>query len=176
MRSPLVFIGVLATMSLPAMVPAASAAGSPAASAAGSPAASAAGSPAASANFQLVGHDPLFNRGMNSALAIYGNCLYVGNRTDSSDECVPATGVPDPSVTGCPHVHPGVLVVNIADPATPHVVGEIGPPLEGNVRETSRELRVWPQRRLLIVQNMRCSNFYHACPPPTDTCSALQLL
>ena len=122
-----------------------------------------------STNFQLVGHDPLFSRGMNSALAIHGNYLYVGNRTDGSDECVPATGVPDPSVTGCPHTHPGVLVVNIANPTNPHVVGEIGPPTEGNIRETSRELRVWPQRKLLIVQNMRCSNFYHACPPPPPT-------
>jgi len=160
MRRPLVFVSVLAMMWLPAMVAAAPAAGSPAAPAAGS---------AASSNFQLVGHDPLFSRGMNSALAIYGNYLYVGNRTDASDECVPATGVPDPSVTGCPHPHPGVLVVNIADPANPHVVGEIGPPFEGNVRETSRELRVWPQQQLLIVQNMRCSNFYHACPPPPPT-------
>src|SRR5258706_2541055 len=151
MRRPLVFVSVLATMWLPAMVLAAPAAGSPAAPAAGS---------AASSNFQLVGHDPLFSRGMNSAPAIYGNYLYVGNRTDASDECVPATGVPDPSVTGCPHAHPGVLVVNIADAANPHVVGEIGPPFEGNVRETSRELRVWPQQQLLIVQNMRCSNFY----------------
>src|SRR5262245_1907341 len=125
--------------------------------------------PAVSSNFELVGHDPLFARGMNSAPAIYGDYLYVGNRTDGSDECVPAEGVPDPSVTGCLHTHPGVLVVNIQDPADPHVVGEIGPPDEGNVRETSRELRVWPQRELLIVANFRCSNFYHACPPPPPT-------
>jgi LVIVD repeat len=120
-------------------------------------------------NFQLIGHDPLFGRGMNSALAIFGDFLYVGSRTDGSSECVPPTGVPDPAVQTCPHIHPGVQVVNIHDPANPHVVGEIGPPLEGNVRETSRELRVWPQRKLLIVQNMRCSNFYHGCPPPPPT-------
>ena len=129
-----------------------------------------AGAPAgAASNFQLVGHDPLFSRGMNSAPAIFGNFLYVGNRTDGSSECVPATGTPDPTVQTCPHIHPGVLVVDIADSANPHVVGEIGPPLEGNVRETSRELRVWPQQKLLIVQNMRCSNFYHGCPPPPPT-------
>ena len=120
-------------------------------------------------NFQLVGSNPLFSRGMNSAPAIFGNYLYVGNRTDGSSECVPATGVPDPAVTGCPHIHPGVLVVNIKNPANPTVVGEIGPPLEGNVRETSRELRVWPQQKLLIVSNFRCSNFYHGCPTPPPT-------
>jgi hypothetical protein len=124
-----------------------------------------------SSNFELVGHDPLFSRGMNSAPAIFGNFLYVGNRTDGSSECVPAAGVPDPAIQTCPHIHPGVLVVNIKNPADPHVVGEIGPPNEGNVRDTSRELRVWPQQKLLIVQNMRCSNFYHGCPtpPPTPT-------
>jgi hypothetical protein len=125
--------------------------------------------PAISSNFDLVGHDPLFNRGMNSAPAIFRNYLYVGNRTDGSDECVPSEGVPDPTVTGCPHIHPGVLVVNIQNPADPHVVGEIGAPDEGNVRETSRELRVWPQRKLLIVANFRCSNFYHGCPTPPPT-------
>src|SRR5438128_656495 len=127
------------------------------------------GAVSSASNFELVAHDPLFARGMNSAAAIYGNYLYVGNRTDGSDECVPPTGVPDPSVTGCPHIHPGVLVVSIADPSNPHVVGDIGPPLEGNIRETSRELRVWPQQKLLIVANFRCSNFYHACPPPPPT-------
>lgn len=125
--------------------------------------------PVTSSNFQLVGHNPLFSRGMNSAPAIFGNFLYVGNRTDSSDMCVPPTGIPE--TFGCPHIRPGVLIVNIANPAKPRVVGEIGPPLEGNVRETSRELRVWPQQRLLMVMNLRCSRFYHACPapPPTPT-------
>jgi hypothetical protein len=122
-----------------------------------------------SSNFELVGHDPLFSRGMNSSPAIFEDFLYVGNRTDGSSECVPAEGVPDPAVQTCPHPHPGVLIVDISDPANPQVVGEIRPPLEGNVRETSRELRVWPQQKLLIVSNFRCSNFYHACPPPPPT-------
>jgi hypothetical protein len=59
--------------------------------------------------------------------------------------------------------------VDVETKHDPKVIGEIGPPLEGNVRETSRELRVWPQRRLLIVSNFRCSTFYHACPPPPPT-------
>jgi hypothetical protein len=108
-----------------------------------------AGSPRTSLNFELVGHDPLFNRGMNSATAIYRNFLYVGNRSDGS--------------AGRPH--PGILVLDIAKPADPRVVGEIGPPDAGNVGESSREMRVWPQRRLLIVQNVGCSKFLHDCNP-----------
>jgi hypothetical protein len=108
-----------------------------------------AASPAASLNFELVGHDPLFNRGMNSATAIYRHFLYVGNRSDGS--------------AGRPH--PGVLVVDIATPANPRVVGEIGPPDAGNVGESSREMRVWPKKRLLIVQNVGCSKFLHDCNP-----------
>ena len=134
--------------------------------------AAAAGGGAAAAtlsNFELVGHNPLFARGMNSAPAIYRNHLYVGNRTDGSDMCVPATGEPSPDVRGCPHIHPGVLTLDISNPADPQVVGEIGPPREGKPRETSRELRVWPRRKLLIVQNMACSDFYHGCLPPPPT-------
>src|SRR5262249_56035423 len=87
MRRPLVFVSVLATIWLPAMVAAAPGAGSPSAPVAGS---------AASSNFQLVGHDPLFGRGMNSALAIYGHYLDGGKRTASSDESGPAHGGPHP--------------------------------------------------------------------------------
>jgi hypothetical protein len=98
-------------------------------------------------NFELVGHDPLLNRGMNSALAVYKNYAYVGSRTDASGT----------------HVHPGVLVVNIRDPSSPQVVGQIGPPLHGIPGETSRELRVWPQQRLLLVLSMRCDVPTHGC-------------
>lgn len=119
--------------------------------------------PGTTRNFGLVGHDPLFGRGMNAALAIFEDFAYVGNRTDGSDVCVPETGEPSFDDTGCPRTHPGILVVDISDPADPHVVNEIGPPLAGNVAETSRELRVWPDERLLIAMNFRCSRFYHAC-------------
>jgi hypothetical protein len=124
------------------------------------------GTPGTSMNFQLVGHDPLFGRGMNAAMAMYGHFLYIGNRTDGSSTC----GVGDPRGPGsnCPHPHPGVLIDNVANPAHPHVVGEIGPPLEGNVGITSRELRVWPAQKLLIVMNFRCSSVLHACPRGTD--------
>jgi hypothetical protein len=47
-------------------------------------------------------------------------------------------------------------------------VGEIGQPNEGNVGETSRELRVWPQQKLLIVMNFSCSAILHACVSGAD--------
>ncbi|MBW3561087.1 MAG: hypothetical protein KY437_01165 [Actinobacteria bacterium] len=98
-------------------------------------------------NFELVGHHALFNRGMNAAIAVHGDHVYVGNRTDGSPH----------------HPHPGVLIVDVSDPSAPEVVGEIGQPHEGNVGETSRELRVWPQQDLLMVLNFGCSSAIHAC-------------
>ncbi len=95
----------------------------------------------------LVAHEPLFDRGMNAALAVWNDFAYVGSRTDGSKG----------------HPHAGVLVVNIQDPAHPEVVGEIGRPDEGNPSETSRELRVWPSERLLLVLNLRCDPLIHDC-------------
>jgi len=95
----------------------------------------------------LVGHEPLLDRGMNAGLAVWNDFAYVGSRTDGSKG----------------HPHAGVLVVNIHDPAHPKVVGEIGPPDEGNPSETSRELRVWPSERLLLVLNFRCDPLIHDC-------------
>ncbi|HET8905697.1 MAG TPA: hypothetical protein VFN11_01900 [Ktedonobacterales bacterium] len=120
------------------------------------------GTPGTSSNFTLVGHDPLFNRGMNAALAIFDHFVYVGNRTDGSSTC-------NGGGTTCPHPHPGVLIVDVSNPASPQDVGEIGPPFEGNVGITSRELRVWPQKKLLMVMNFRCSSVIHVCPPGNDT-------
>src|SRR5260370_24772166 len=92
--------------------------------------------PGTSSNFQLVGHNPLFNRGMNAAPAIFENYLYVGNRSDGSSTC------PDGSA-GCAHVHPGILILNISHPGHPPFGAEIGPPFSGNVGITTRDLRVW---------------------------------
>src|SRR6266568_3686250 len=117
--------------------------------------------PGTSSNFQLVGHNPLYHRGMNAAAAIFGNYLYVGNRSDGSDTC------PDGS-NGCTHVHPGILILNISDPSQPDIVGEIGPPFAGNVGITTRELRVWPQQKLLMVMTFRCSHVIHDCAAGND--------
>jgi hypothetical protein len=94
---------------------------------------------------EQVGHSPLLNRGMNAALAVKGDYAYVGNRTDGT------------------HLNPGVLVVDVSRPSSPQVVGEIGPPLEGNPGESSRELRIWPQQNLLMVLNHGCSELIHRC-------------
>lgn len=125
-----------------------------------------AASAATPANVELVGHDPLDNRGMNAALALYDHYVYVGSRTDASSVCVGPTGLPKGA--SCPHPHAGILVVDVADPARPSVVGEIGPPHAGLVGETSRELRVWPAKKLLIVMDFRCSAVIHACAKGTD--------
>jgi hypothetical protein len=118
-------------------------------------------------NVKLIGHDPLYSRGMNAALAIYNHYVYVGSRTDGSATCVGATG--RPSGDACPHPHPGILVVDVMDPAHPKVAGEIGKPYAGNAGITTRELRVWPDKKLLIVMNFRCSHLLHACQSGTDT-------
>src|SRR5919106_4580302 len=95
----------------------------------------------------LIGHEPLFGRGMNAGLAFWGDFAYVGSRTDGSRG----------------RLHPGVLVVSVKDPQNPSVVAEIGPPRQGNLGETSRELRVWADRGILLVLNFTCDAFLHAC-------------
>src|SRR6266851_5512854 len=154
MRSKLL---VAATMAAALLVPAGAYSAAASASAL-SPAGVPPAIPGTSSNFELVGHNPLFHRGMNAAAAIFGNYLYIGNRSDGSSTC------PDGS-TGCTHPHPGVLILNISDPAQPDIVGEIGPPFAGNVGITTRELRVWPQQKLLMVMTFRCSHVIHDCRP-----------
>jgi hypothetical protein len=100
-------------------------------------------------SFELVGHEPLMNRGMNAALAVHKGYAYVGSRTDGL------------------HPNAGVAIVDVRDPSAPTMVGQIGMPDEGNVGETSREMRVWPQQDLLIVLNLasNCTTYIHACSP-----------
>ena len=82
---------------------------------------------------------------MNSALAIYGNYAYVGSRTDGS------------------HADAGVLVLDISNPTNPQIVYQIGPPSEGIIGQTSRELRIWPEQKLLFVLNFNCEAGLHDC-------------
>src|ERR687891_83295 len=122
------------------------------------------GTPGTSSNVELVGHEPLFNRGLNAAPAVFGDHVYVGNRTDGSSRC----GLGDPrrvelGLDACPHPNPGILVVDASNPTAPEVVNEIGPPYAGNVSETTRELRVWPGKNLLIVESFACSSVIHSC-------------
>ena len=92
-------------------------------------------------SFEIVGHSDLGARGMNSALALSGDTAYVGSRIDGQ----------------------GIAIVDIADPANPTVVGEIGAPDEGLVGMSSRELRVVPDLHLLVVLNLACSPDLHGC-------------
>jgi hypothetical protein len=96
-------------------------------------------------SFELVGHDPLMSRGMNAALAVYGNYAYVGSRTDGS------------------HLNSGVMVVDVSTPSAPKIVHEIGAPNEANIGESSRELRILPKENLLLVLNHGCSELIHRC-------------
>lgn len=91
--------------------------------------------------FEVVGHTDLGARGMNAALAVAGDTVYVGSRKD---------GVP-------------VAIVDVSDPTAPVVVGTIGPPDEGLGAMSSRELRAVPDRDLLVVMNMYCSPQLHGC-------------
>jgi hypothetical protein len=105
--------------------------------------------------FRLVGHEPLFNRGMNAALAVHGDYAYVGSRTDGK----PA----DANLT-----HGGIAIVDISDPADPTVAAEMGPPNEGNGGESSRELRVWRSQDILIVLRTNCgAGNAHICQVPS---------
>src|SRR5262249_56650439 len=72
---------------------------------------------------------------------------------------VAAGSLPDPR---------GTQIVNIAYRSQPKGGGGLGPPFAGNVGITTRELRVWPQQKLLMVMTFRCSHVIHACPAGTD--------
>jgi hypothetical protein len=122
----------------------------PAAAGTAAPPAPGSSTPGTSSGFTLVGHEPLYSRGENAALTIYDHYVYIGSRTDSQPQ----------------HLHPGVLVVDVADPSRPTVVNEISaasvdPKLTAGY--TSRELRVWPQQKLLMVIYMTCSDILHQC-------------
>jgi hypothetical protein len=139
------------------------------------------GTPGTSLNFTLVGHDPLFNRGMNAAPAIFDHFVYIGNRSDGSNSC--GDSDPGPGVTPvltptnpdgtCTHVAPGILAVDVDDPSNPVVVNEFGEEFVtgANEGQTSRELRVWPAEELLMVMYFRCSRVIHACPQTAQSFS-----
>ena len=98
------------------------------------------------ATVELIGHHDLLSRGMNSALAVAGNYVYVGSRTE-----------------GETHPNGGVLIIDVSDPSNPELVGQIGPPYEALYGISSRELRAVPDKNLLIVLNFSCSTRIHDC-------------
>jgi LVIVD repeat len=105
--------------------------------------------PGTAKHIRLLGHDPLFARGMNAAPAVLNDSgfVYVGSRTD---------GAPD-------HPNAGILVVDASDPSDPEVVNEIGPPFAANPSETTRELRIWQEQKILVVLTFTCSSVIHHC-------------
>jgi hypothetical protein len=118
--------------------------------------------PGTASNFTLVGHNSLFDRGVNAAGGIFDHYMYIGSRSDGT------------------HPHSGVQIVDIANPANPVDVGEIplltslpvgtlpaGPPMTAGY--TSRELRVWPQQQVLMIIYFGCSALIHACVSGSDT-------
>ncbi|HYI46704.1 MAG TPA: hypothetical protein VE174_14695 [Actinomycetota bacterium] len=100
-------------------------------------------------SLELVGHEPLEMRGMNAALAVHGNHAYIGSRTDNHGQG-----------------NAGVMVVDVSKPDAPKVVSKIEEPHENNPGETSREMRVWKSKDLLIVMNLfsNCGEI-HGCAP-----------
>jgi len=95
---------------------------------------------------------------VNAAGAIYDHYEYIGSRSDGT------------------HPHPGVEVVDIADPAHPTVVNEIAPTVvspDAATATTSRELRVWPEQKLLIVIYFGCSSILHACVGASDVAGSV---
>src|ERR671916_199901 len=91
------------------------------------------------AEIEQVGHEPLMNRGMNSALAIHGDYAYIGSRTDGSHAGQPQGGI---------------MVVDISRPRRPELLTET--PIDAMPGESSRELRVWRSQDILIVLNTNC--------------------
>ena len=106
--------------------------------------------PALPGSFELVGTSPLMNRGMNAALAVYDGYAYVGSRTDGS------------------HANAGVFVVDVHNPAAPTIVKEMGPPNEGLPTQSSREMRILPDKKLLIILNHQCNEAIHRCVAPSN--------
>jgi len=108
-------------------------------------------SPPMPGKFEQVGHNPLMNRGMNAALAVFNGYAYVGSRTDGS------------------HANAGVMVVDVRDPSKPTIVKEIGPESgEGLPTQTSREMRILPDQKLLIIANHQCNEAIHRCVSPNN--------
>jgi hypothetical protein len=153
----------LGIISIEAVTPSGTAAGEVAAALDAAPAQTV-GLPAAldatSENFTMLGHHDLGARGMNAALAVHKDHAYVGSRTDAK------------GTAQAPNLNnAGILVIDITDPTNLTQVGEIGPPWQGIEGQTSREMRVWHEQELLIVENLgsNCSYLIHACSPRSVT-------
>src|SRR5215216_5856842 len=102
-------------------------------------------------SFRQVGHEALLNRGMNAAIAVHGDYAYVGSRTDGGHEGQPQGGL---------------MVVDVSQPSAPRLAAG---PLDPRPGESTRELRVWRSKGLLIVLNTNCGvgPTLHHCTVPS---------
>jgi hypothetical protein len=100
--------------------------------------------------FVLVGESDLGGRGGHAAIALAGDVAYVGARID-------AVAAAEVGATA------DVLIVDLADPAAPAVVGALGPPEQGLAGMSARELRALPDLDLLVILNLACSEELHGC-------------
>ena len=91
--------------------------------------------------FEIVGHADLGARGMNAAIAIAGDTAYIGSRVDQKP----------------------IVILDLADPTAPAMVGEI----PGTIGMSSRELRA--SGNTLVVLNLLCSPELHGCSGGTGT-------
>ncbi len=112
---------------------------------------------------------------MNAAPTLYTDAstgktfAYVGNRTDGSKPCSQTGDVQPCHSSSKVHEHAGIMIENVSHPAHPEHVGQIGLPYAGLPGISTRELRVWPKKKLLVVMSFRCSSVIHDCPPGDDT-------
>jgi hypothetical protein len=102
-------------------------------------------------SFSQVGHEALLNRGMNAAIAVHGDYAYVGSRTDGGHVGQPQGGL---------------MVVDVSQPSNPKLVAG---PLDPRPGESTRELRVWRSKGVLIVLNTNCGvgGQLHWCTVPS---------
>jgi hypothetical protein len=105
-----------------------------------------------SGSFRELGHEPLMNRGMNAAIAVNDDYVYVGSRTDGGHVGQPQGGI---------------MVVDVSKPSRPEL--QTTEPLEPRPGESTRELRVWRSQDILIVLNTNCGvgDTLHHCTQPS---------
>jgi hypothetical protein len=60
------------------------------------------------------------------------------------------------------------MIVDFENPRHPRLVRQMLPPLEANLGESSRELRVWHSQDILVVLHTNCGGATaHGCTPPS---------